>query len=51
MLVPASVLAKEFEGLVDPIYQQINRLIVQNKKLTEARDLLLLRLMNGEIEV
>jgi type I restriction enzyme S subunit len=51
ILVPASTLAKEFEGFVDPIYQQINRLIAQNKKLTEARDLLLPRLMNGEIAV
>jgi type I restriction enzyme S subunit len=44
-------LAKEFEDFGDPICRQINRLIVQNKKLTEARDLLLPRLMNGEIEV
>jgi type I restriction enzyme S subunit len=51
ILVPAPTVVKEFEGLVGPIYQQVNKLIVQNKKLTEARDLLLPRLMNGEIEV
>jgi type I restriction enzyme, S subunit len=51
ILVPASTISKEFERSVDPISQQIYRLIVQNKKLTEARDLLLPRLMNGEIAV
>jgi type I restriction enzyme S subunit len=51
ILVPALDTAKEFESFVDPIYQQINRLILQNKKLTAARDLLLPRLMNGELTV
>jgi len=51
ILVPALDTAKEFESFVDPIYQQINRLILQNKKLTAARDLLLPRLMNGEIAI
>jgi type I restriction enzyme S subunit len=49
ILVPASDIAGVFESLVDPIYQQINMLNLQNKKLTAARDLLLPRLMNGEI--
>ena len=33
------------------MFEQINRLDQQNQKLTEARDLLVPRLMNGEIAV
>jgi len=51
ILIPAYSLVGEFEDFADPIYQQINRLILHNRKLSEARDILLPRLMNGEIEV
>jgi type I restriction enzyme, S subunit len=51
ILLPLSALSEEFEDIVSPVYQLINRTVLQNKKLAEARDLLLPRLMNGEIEV
>ena len=49
--VTPSSLATEFEEYVDDIYRQILNLRQQNKRLAEARDLLLPRLMNGEIAV
>ena len=36
---------------VSPIYQQLDKLEKMNQKLRAARDLLLPRLMNGEIAV
>lgn len=41
----------KFDELAEPIYLQILNLELQNKKLTSARDLLLPRLMNGDIEL
>lgn len=40
-----------FEENITSIFDQIKNLKIQNKKLKQARDLLLPRLMNGEIEV
>lgn len=51
MLVPPEPLMEEFETIVEPIFLQIVGLSKQNKKLEEARDLLLPRLMNGQIVV
>jgi type I restriction enzyme, S subunit len=51
ILLPPAALSEKFEDIVSPAYQLINRTVLQNKKLAEARDLLLPRLMNGEIEV
>lgn len=42
---------KIFNSEMKPIYQQIKNLHQQNTKLREARDILLPRLMSGEIEV
>jgi type I restriction enzyme S subunit len=42
---------KKFTNIVKPNFAQIGNLMQQNKKLAEGRDLLLPRLMNGEIEV
>ena len=42
---------KIFNSEMEPIYQLIKNLHQQNTKLREARDILLPRLMNGEIEV
>lgn len=49
--VPTSGLQKDFADAVAPMHEQIDTLMEQNQKLAQARDLLLPRLMNGEIAV
>ncbi len=51
LLFPTQILLEEFESEVDMILRQIKCLAISSLKLTKARDLLLPRLMNGEIEV
>lgn len=51
ILIPPTVLRQEFEDGVIPIFKQCHILSRYNDKLTEARDLLLPKLMNGEIAV
>ena len=51
LLVPSNLLLTEFEAAASAIDQQIANLTIQNEKLSQARDLLLPRLMNGEIAV
>jgi type I restriction enzyme S subunit len=49
LLTPPQALLDEFLECVTPMHQQIDNLIQYNKKLSEARDLLLPRLINGQI--
>jgi type I restriction enzyme S subunit len=49
ILDPPEWLASIFENLLQPVDQQLRVLALQNLKLHAARDLLLPRLMNGEI--
>ena len=49
ILAPADTLRRQFEEIAGPIYEQMNRLRQMNEKLRGARDLLLPRLMSGEI--
>lgn len=51
VLLPPNTLMDEFTGVVLVQLQQIDRLSRFNEKLREARDLLLPRLMSGEIQV
>ena len=51
IVTPRDTILKEFDEFCKPIFPQIKGLLVQNQKLKQARDLLLPRLMNGEIEV
>ena len=51
LVVPSSMLLTEFEAQAATIDRQIANLTSQNEKLAQARDLLLPRLMNGEITV
>ena len=51
IMVPSKGLLDAFNELTEPIFFQIHNLMVQNQKLRAARDLLLPRLMNGEIAV
>jgi len=48
-LEPAPKIAKLFEETVTPIYEQTFKLKAYNNKLKQARDLLLPRLMSGEL--
>jgi type I restriction enzyme S subunit len=51
LLVPSRALLTSFNDFVEPTLSQIHNLRVQNQKLRAARDLLLPRLMSGEIVV
>jgi type I restriction enzyme S subunit len=42
---------REFEEQASELHRQVRTLHTMNQKLTQARDLLLPRLMNGEIAV
>lgn len=51
VLAPRPALLSEFDSAAEPFLAQANTLRSQNQKLRAARDLLLPRLMNGEIAV
>lgn len=50
-IVPDEKKVRLFENAVAPMFRQVANLIVQNRSLRAARDLLLPRLMSGEISV
>lgn len=50
LLWPTTLLLDEFLRAVTPIYQQIDKLTQYAEKLRQARDLLLPRLMSGQIQ-
>lgn len=49
--LPAKGLLEHFNGMIQPITQQLKVLAFSNHQLRTARNLLLPRLMNGEITV
>ena len=49
VLLPTANLRRNFSEFVSPIFEQIQKFEIYSKKLAQARDLLLPRLMNGEI--
>jgi type I restriction enzyme, S subunit len=51
ILMPSRRLQAEFEEAITPMFEQLTRLRTMNQKLHAARDLLLPRLMSGEIAV
>jgi type I restriction enzyme S subunit len=51
ILVPSHSLVQQFEEFAAPLFGQVVALMEQNQKLRAARDLLLPRLMSGEIAV
>ena len=51
LLVPDNKILALFEQHATEIYEQINRLTKYNQTLTQARDLLLPRLMSGEVAI
>ena len=51
LLVPSVSINNVFDGIIKPILKQLETLASENQKLKTARDLLLPKLMNGEIPV
>ncbi len=51
VLVPSTTFTALFMEQVQPLRKQIQRLLKQNSSLSQARDLLLTRLMSGEVDV
>lgn len=51
IMLPTDSLMQQFGEIVESIFLQSENLALQNQKLSTARDLLLPRLMNGEISV
>jgi type I restriction enzyme S subunit len=51
ILVPSRRLRVEFEEAITPMFEQLTKLRTMNQKLRAARDLLLPRLMSGEIVI
>jgi len=49
--IPSQDILDKFNRLINPIYNQLIKNKKENQKLTELRDLLLPKLMNGEIRV
>jgi len=50
-VVPNDMVAEKFSDITDPYYWQVVNLLIENQKLVATRDLLLPRLMSGEIQV
>ncbi len=51
LLRPNILLLRDFDDSCAPMFRQIHVLALQNQKLRTARDLLLPRLMSGQIAV
>ncbi len=50
-LMPDAQLTYVFGRKVQPIFEQVERLLLQNQQLSRARDLLLPKLMSGQLDV
>jgi type I restriction enzyme S subunit len=51
ILLPPETLSQEFERVAEPLFRQIRVLLEQIEGLQQARNLLLPRLMNGDLAV
>ncbi len=51
LLIPELRIVRLFDETIHPIFEQVENLLQQNQKLCTARDLLLPKLMSGEISV
>jgi type I restriction enzyme, S subunit len=51
IIKPTDTLLRDFHSICEGIFQQIKNLQLQNQKLKQARDILLPKLINGEIAV
>ena len=50
-LIPDTEVAREFQGFIGPIFQQVRNLRSRSDYLRRTRDLLLPRLISGEVDV
>jgi type I restriction enzyme S subunit len=48
---PSQAIASQFSELIDPVFEQVNTLQRQIQNLRRTRDLLLPRLLSGQIDV
>lgn len=51
VVIPSKQLLNLFSDFVKPVFDQIENLMISNARLAKARDLLLPKLMNGEVAV
>lgn len=51
MIIPPKEIIKEFESIISPIRQLLNKLLEKNHNLRETRDLLIPKLISSEINV
>jgi type I restriction enzyme S subunit len=51
IIAPPSLLMDKFEGIIQPVFQSIEVLTTKNANLRPTRDLLLPKLISGEIDV
>jgi type I restriction enzyme, S subunit len=51
IIIPKKEILSKFENTINSFYEEIQFLQIQNNKLADLRDLLLPKLMSGEIEV
>lgn len=51
LTVPASEITRAFGAAVQPVFEQVETLLVQNQHLVRARDFLLPKLMSGQYDV
>ena len=50
ILLPDAVILQEFGGFISPIHAQLENLVNKNHNLRQTRDLLLPKLISGEID-
>lgn len=50
-VIPSQKILKEFDDIIQPMFEQIRKLRMENENLTSLRDSLLPKLMSGELDV
>lgn len=51
VIVPEENILKEYNVLCEPMFEEISNLQKQNQNLKETRDMLIPKLVSGEVEV
>ena len=51
VVTPPTIIVSQFSNKIDPIFEQVNTLQRQIQNLRRTRDLLLPRLLSGQIDV
>lgn len=50
-VIPSHKILKEFDDIIQPMFEQIRKIRMENENLTSLRDSLLPKLMSGELDV